>query len=279
VNRLAFAALLFVAAPAFADTPEPPRAAPTVSLPATLTTKVGAWVLIPADVSGGSPQWYLPDGKKADGSRATHMRDAAPSQGLAEVPLASIFGDDWALKARGRVFTSDVPGIFRVCAYNARGDVASLISTCVVTVEGAGPSPPGPTPGPNPPGPQPPGPAPGPVANLRVLVVYDTATVTKLPAGQQSVLYAKAVRDALDSATAVGPDGKTHNWRMWDAGTDASGEGGDWAALLKRPHAALPWVIFAGDGGVAYEGPLPAAVPDMLALIQKYAPKSLRKAG
>jgi hypothetical protein len=277
--RKALLLLVVVAAPAFAaDTPEPPRAAPpTVALPSAMTTKVGAWIVVPADADGGVPQWWLPDARKADGGKAVRMADASPSQGLAEVPLASIFGDEWAAKARGRVFTSDVAGVFRVCAYNARGDVASLISTCVVTVEGPQPTP-GPTPGPTPPGP-PPGPAPGPVANLRVLVVYDTATVTKLPAGQQSVLYAKAVRDALDAATPAGADGKTHAWRMWDAGTDASGEGGDWAALLKRPHTALPWVIFAGDAGVAYEGPLPATVPDMLALIQKYAPKSLQKAG
>jgi hypothetical protein len=160
MKRTAVFALLLLAAPAFADTPEPPQAAaPSVKLPPTLTTKVGAWVLIPADVSGGVPQWYLPDGKKADKTRALHMREAVPGEGLAEVPLESIFGEDWARKAQGRVFTSNVPGVFRVCAYNARGDMASLISTCVVTVEGPapppGPAPPGPTPGPTPPGPAP----------------------------------------------------------------------------------------------------------------------------
>jgi hypothetical protein len=278
--------LLFViAAPAWAAdppaTPEappamtagPPLAAagPRVTLPATRTVLPRErFSLAPVVSNGGVPRWYLPDpaGLKEDRTFLDLIPDTVTIDGTAV---------DFASKIKGRVFYSDTPGVFRVVVYCAGdGRVASDIAVCVVTVGDAPPVPP-PGPGPTPPGPTPP--TPGPVANLRVLVTYDAATVTKLPASQQSVLYSKAVRDALDAATPAGPDGKTHQWRMWAEGTDATGEGSGWAELMKRTHAAGPWVIFAGDSGVAYEGPLPAAVPEMLALIQKYAPKSLRKAG
>jgi hypothetical protein len=272
VKRLAFA-LLLLAAPAFADTPEPQAVAPSVKLPPTLTTKVGAWMLIPADVSGGVPQWYLPDGKKADKTRALHMREAVPGEGLAEVPLESIFGEDWARKAQGRVFTSNVPGVFRVCAYNARGDMASLIATCVVTVEGPapppGPAPPGPTPGPTPPGPAPPGPAPIPGDGFRVLMVYESADLTKLPPDQLNVLYSQKVRDYLNTHCAKGPDGKTPEWRIWDANVPTGAEAKAWQDAMNQKRDKLPWLIVS-NGKTGFAGPLPPNTDATLRLLQQY---------
>jgi hypothetical protein len=270
--KRALLAVLFVAAPAFAaDTPEPPRAAPpTVKLPAAMTTKVGAWIVVPADADGGVPQWWLPDARKGDGGKAVRMADASPSQGLAEVPLASIFGDEWAAKARGRVFTSDVPGVFRVCAYNARGDVASLISTCVVTVEGV--QPPGPSPGPippTPPGPTPPGPAPIPGDGFRVLMVYESADLTKLPPDQLNVLYSQKVRDYLNTHAAKGPDGKTPEWRIWDANVPTGAEAKVWQDAMAQKRDKLPWLIVS-NGKTGFAGPLPPNTDAMLRLLQQY---------
>jgi hypothetical protein len=270
VKRMALAVLL-LATPAFAADTPPQAAPPTVKLPAAMTTKVGAWIVVPADVDGGVPQWWLPDARKADGGKAARMADASPSQGLAEIPLASLFGDEWAAKARGRVFTSDVPGVFRVCAYNARGDVASLISTCVVTVEGVQPTP-GPTPpGPTPPGPTPPGPAPIPGDGFRVLMVYETAGLSKLPPPQQAVLYSNEVRSYLNSHCVKGPDGKTAEFRIWDQNVNTASESKTWQDAMARPRKSVPWLIVSNpQKGGGWEGPLPSTVADAMKILTQF---------
>lgn len=107
----------------------------------------------------------------------------------------------------------------------------------------------------------------------RVLVVYESADLPKLPAAQQAVIYGKAVRDRLDALTPLGPDGKTHEWRMWDKDTDASAEVPAWGQLLRRERKSLPWVVIASDAGPLYEGPLPANAADMAELLDRYTKK------
>jgi hypothetical protein len=139
-----------------------------------------------------------------------------------------------------------------------------------VTIGGTAP------PGPVPPGPKPDDPPvpPAPVGKLsRVLVVYESGEATKLPAAQQSILYGKAVRDDLNAKLPVGPDGKTKEWRIYDKDVALDDESKGWQALMARERKSLPWVVLEGDNGVAYEGPLPADVPAMLALISKHSPK------
>ncbi len=140
----------------------------------------------------------------------------------------------------------------------------------------------GPIPWPNPPGPQPPvppnppnppnPPSPDKVVNPRVLILYETAEVTKMPAAQQAVLQGKTVRDALDTKLPISPDGKTHNWRMWDYDVSAANEHKQWQDLMaKKPTKdKLPYVFIAGDNGVAYEGALPGTPEDFLTLMNKY---------
>ena len=98
---------------------------------------------------------------------------------------------------------------------------------------------------------------------------------------QQTILFAKQVRDFLDQKTVLGPDGKTHEWRIWDQSVDPSGEAAVWKAWMARPRASIPWIILGNESGVAFEGPLPANMTATLALLAKYAPaakKKLRKA-
>lgn len=138
------------------------------------------------------------------------------------------------------------------------------------------PTPPSPTPpGPQPPGPVPPGPTPDPAApfagltGLRVLVVYESGDLSKLSAAQQGAIYARSVRDYLNAKCPVGPDGKTREWRMYDADADLSGEAKTWQDALKLPRTGLPWV-YVGNGTAGYSGPLPADADAMLALLKKY---------
>jgi hypothetical protein len=146
-----------------------------------------------------------------------------------------------------------------------------------------GPTPPGPTPpGPTPPGPTPPGPnpptppAPIPEAGLRVLIVYESAELSKLPPAQTNCLYAKNVRDFLNANCATGADGKTREWRIWDKDVDAAQESAVWQSAMKRPRASVPWVLVS-NGKTGYEGPLPADPEALLTLLKKYTTAGSRR--
>jgi hypothetical protein len=133
-----------------------------------------------------------------------------------------------------------------------------------------GPIPPTPTPTPTPtPGPTPPSPAPIPGDGLRVLIVYESKALPSLPKGQISALYSATVRDYMNTHCAKGPDGKTAEWRCWDADVDASGEPAIWQDAMKRPRTSLPWVIIS-TGKAGYEGPLPATADDLIALLKRF---------
>ncbi len=136
-----------------------------------------------------------------------------------------------------------------------------------------GPVPPDPKP-PVPPGPDPPGPkpdpAPIPVAGLRVLIVFETAEATKMPAAQQSILYGKAMRDYLNSVCVMGPDGKTKEFRIYDKDVVLSGESKLWQDVMKRPRASVPWLVVSNYGKGGFEIPLPATVAEAMAIIKRF---------
>jgi hypothetical protein len=174
--------------------------------------------------------------------------------------------EEWGNKFR----FSAPPGTYRVKvrAVSLSKDGATTIETAraTVTVEGApDPVPPGPTP----PGPNPPPVPPDPAAPLRVLVVYETADLPKMPAAQRALLFDAKVRAALkDRTDKAGPDQR--GWNIWDKDTDVSQTAPFWQSAMKRPRAAVPFVhLFKGDKPV-YEGPLPADAAAMLDLINKH---------
>ena len=211
----------------------------SVKLPETVAGKPGGWIVVPAEADGGAVRWYLPD------------------PGLTEVPLAALFGEEWAKQAKGRVFTAETPGRYRVVAYCAKGDVASPAAVCTVVV-GESPAPP-----------TPPGPAPIPGDGLRVLIVYETADLSKLPRAQANILTAAEVRAYLNAKCATGPDGRTAEWRIWDQNVDTAAEAPTWRDAMARKRDKLPWLVIS-TGKAGYEGPLPAAVDDTLKLLKHY---------
>lgn len=124
---------------------------------------------------------------------------------------------------------------------------------------------------PPPPGPVPPGPVP-PIGTFnRVLIVYETST--PLPEPQQGIIFGKAVRDALRAKTKTDADNPGGAFRIYDKDVDLSGEQKAWQDLMARPRTSNPWLVFANDAGVVYEGPLPKDATEMLALMAKYGPK------
>lgn len=131
----------------------------------------------------------------------------------------------------------------------------------------------GPRPPPVPPGPVPPGPTPGPAPipgdGLRVLVVYESADLTKYPASQVSALYSADLRDYLNSHCAKGPDGKTAEYRIWDQNVSTVNESKTWQDAMKRNRAELPWIVIS-NGRDGYEGPLPKTKDELLKLLKTY---------
>ncbi len=135
--------------------------------------------------------------------------------------------------------------------------------------------PPGPTPPPVPPvppdpvPPDPKPPAPIPEAGLRVLVVYESSELSKLPPAQLAIVYSKGIREYLNTKCAMGPDGKTKEWRIWDKDVDTSSESKLWQTAMKRPRASVPWVLIS-NGTTGFEGPLPGNAADALFLLKKF---------
>ncbi len=140
---------------------------------------------------------------------------------------------------------------------------------------------------PVPPGPEPPEPPvpPTPTKGLRVLILYETADASKMPAAQQQILFNQAMRTWLsakcdaDNQTASGKA-----WRIADRDQDFSGLSPAWQKMMAAGKSlTMPAVVIAGaDGTAAYVGPLPATIAEAQALVSKYAPSttpSKRKAG
>lgn len=115
-------------------------------------------------------------------------------------------------------------------------------------------------------------PTPIPVPGFRVLIVYESADLAKMPAAQQLILFSKAPRDLLNQKCVVGPDGKTKEWRIWDKDSDVTNEPKVWQDVFKRPRSQVPWVVIS-SGTTGYEGPLPANVADFTTLLGKYGAK------
>lgn len=102
------------------------------------------------------------------------------------------------------------------------------------------------------------------------MIVVDTNEMSKMPAAQQLALSSGDVRSYLNATCPLGPDGKTHEWRIWDKSVNASNESALWQAALKRAEGKpTPWIVVS-NGTTGYEGALPANAADLLTLLKKY---------
>jgi hypothetical protein len=216
-------------------------------------------VTLPAKLEVKDPRLPALLVAQADGVNVVWM---APDPGISVIDGTTLGGDS----KRALVFCSQ-QGTFRVWAVTALKDKVSERAECVVTV-GTPPEPPPVPPGPTPPGPNPPVP-PAPAAGLRVLMVYESADVSALPAAQQAVLYSKSVRDYLRAKCASEPGG-WKAFRIYDKDVDLAAESAEWKALMARPRKQVPWVVIADGPKVLYEGALPASVDEALSLLKKY---------
>ena len=181
--------------------------------------------------------------------------------------LWDVDGDADTVEAGGTLYVWAAPGTYKVRLTAIDFD-AKKVERATFSFTVTGKVAPGPGPKPDDP------PDVKPAGALRVLVVYESADASRLPSSQQSVLYGKTFRDALDARTPLGPDGKAREWRIYDADVDLSGEAKAWRDLMARPRTALPWLVLSYDSGVAFEGPLPKTVAEAVALLDKPAPRA-----
>ena len=254
--RIAIALLLFCASPSFGQ---------SVKLPAEIRGSPGVPIPLEPVVEGGTVVWLQPD------------------PGLSLFPAAFFGGTN------NNAIVVGATGRYRLWAVVAK-DSKVAKAECLVVIGNAPPVPPGPgpmPPGPNPPDPTP-SPAPIPLPGFRVLIVYQTEDA--LSAAQHAILTSAKVREYLNAKCVKGADGKTAEWRLWDA--DVQGVENDaahWGAAMRRvaqktadwkptrgpdgkiigPTKPLPWILIS-DGRTGHEDVLPANVNDTLELLKKY---------
>ena len=183
-------------------------------------------------------------------------------------PGLSVFPAGLLANPKATVVSSSQPGVYRLLCYSAKADEPSDPQICRVIIGNPRPEP-QPDPAPDPTPDVKPQPAPIPLDGLRVLMVYDSEQLAKLPAAQHAIFYSNEIRAYLTSKCAISPKGQ-REWRVWTSTTDASGEAEHWQQAMARPRKSLPWLIIS-NGKTGYEGPLPANVADTLKLIQTYA--------
>ena len=211
-----------------------------LTLPKAVLGQPGDFVTIQAKTTGTVVKWIAID------------------NGLRLIP-AEMLKD-----SKTAIVISSNPGTYRLFAYTSDASGPSDPQMITVTIAGPAPSPaPAPVPMPAP------DPAPISAPGFRVLVIYDTATASSLPAKQLDCIFSTSVRGYLAEKCIRGTDAKTPEFRFYDVNTDPTSDGQLWADAMKRPRKSLPWVIIS-DGSKGYEGPLPGNVDDFLALLKKY---------
>lgn len=214
-------------------------AAPPVDVPKEVTGDVGAFVTVRAKTDGKVVRFVPLDG------------------GL------NVFPADLLSDKKATVVTASKPGRYRLLAYSSVKDDPTEPAIVTVVIGGAAPVPPTPVDPVDPPAPK--------VETFRVLLVYESAAV--LPAAQFGVLYGKEVEQYLTANCTK--DGDKNGWRRLDkeATTDNDTEtfSALWAAV-KPKVTRVPCVAIEVNGTVTIE-PLPASVPDTLALLKKYRGK------
>lgn len=123
---------------------------------------------------------------------------------------------------------------------------------------------------PPPPEPEPLPPAPIPDAGFRVLIVYESADMTKYPIETQMILAGSDVREFLKS-NCISEDGKP-GFRIYDADIELGGDLEVWKKAMTRERKSVPWVVIS-NGKTGYEGPLPKTPTEFLDLCKKHLSK------
>ena len=107
----------------------------------------------------------------------------------------------------------------------------------------------------------------------RVQMLYETAEVSKYPIVQQDAIKGKPTRDYLESHCAVGPDGKTKEYRIYDKDVVFTVEMPTFKKAVDYCKKIGCPSIIVNNGKTEYRGTLPpnSDYPDTLTLLKKMA--------
>lgn len=115
-------------------------------------------------------------------------------------------------------------------------------------------------------------PAPIPHLGYRVLIVYETADLGKLPKEQLAAMNSLVLITYLDSKCVKGPDGKTPEYRFLDYDTPMQGESKLWQEAMekiKKNPIKSPQIIVS-NGRTGYIGDFPKNLDELLVLLKRY---------
>lgn len=210
----------------------------SVKLPETVKVPAGRLAAIKVEWEGSDCRWAVP-------SALDVFREYDPDPKV--IRLRVIGYED---------------GEHRIIAVACKDGKLSEFATCVVMV--------GKAPKPEPPGPKPDPslPAPIPVAGFRVLIVCESSEQIKLSKGQLSVMYGEAAREWMVSKAAK--VNGSPEVRIYDKDINLAGESKLWKDALARPRTGVPWLLVS-NGTTGWEGVMPESLPDIMAIMQKYA--------
>lgn len=174
------------------------------------------------------------------------------------------------------VFRAKQPGAYKFIAVAPDGSGNLLAASDTLTVTGTVPPKPPIPPDPKPPTPDPPTP-PTPV-KLRVLALYDPATVDKLSEQQRQIIYSEqpgSMRDYIKShaltETVKDAAGKTTEqpaMRIWPTNVNAAQAGTNWKPLLDKTNKQPCLVVQAGDTITKFD--FPATNADAVKLLKQF---------
>lgn len=142
-----------------------------------------------------------------------------------------------------------------------------LIKPFTVKVEGATP-----TPDPEPDPDDPPAPDEKPpfaCTGLHVLIVTETDGTLPMTTDQYNIIYGLKVRNWLESVTPVGPDGKTHTYRIYDRDLSGVLEEKVWQDALAVKRGDVPWLLVS-NGKTGFSGKLPTTEAEFRAILTKH---------
>lgn len=155
---------------------------------------------------------------------------------------------------------------------------AKKLEFFAVPFEITGVTPPTPPTPPNPPNPDPPKPDAAPIPNingLAVLIVEEAEDRNKLTADQRAMILGQQARDWLQANCGDDPSNSAWKaWRIYDKDQDVTAESQPWRDAMARKRDATPWLIVSNaKRGSGYEGPLPKAMSDFMAILKQHEGK------
>lgn len=180
--------------------------------------------------------------------------ESKPNFDLSDLIKAPGRPSDWLLIGSGK---------YRITAYGydpEKGQARKRID-----VELGPPQPPIP--------PEPPTPPPVPQdlpiegQGLRMVVIYESSDLSRMPESQKQILYSIEIREYLNSKCPQ--ENGSFEYRFWDKDVDLEFVSERWKKAMAKPRQSIPWVAIA-NGKEGFAGPLPGSVADMLTLLRKY---------